>query len=199
MCKLIFAITGTTGSGKSSASEIFRSLGVDVIDADKISREVSTPNSKCLQEITACFGTKILFENGELNRRALGSIVFSDKAKLELLTKITHKYIKASVEQKIKDSKSNICAVDGAVIIGSNIEALCKFIVVVTADKEVRKNRIKMRDGISDDDAEKRINSQKNTDFYIAHSDYIIQNNKGLDALTEEVTHIYNKILRERI
>lgn len=199
MCKLIFGITGATGTGKSTVSDIFRSLGADVIDADKISREVTVPNSDCLAEIERHFGGSVILKNGELDRRALGKIVFSDENELHVLTEITHKYIKKAVEQRISESTSNICAIDGAVLIGSNMEAICEFMVVAAADWDIRKKRIMQRDGILAEDAENRMKSQESMDFYIAHADYVIENNEGKAELEEKARSIYNEILRERV
>lgn len=199
MCKLIFGITGATGTGKSTMSEIFRELGVDVIDGDIASREVTENGSQCLAEITEKFGTDILFEDGSLNRHALGRVVFADSQKLAELTSITHRYIKELVLEKIQNSKSKICAIDGAVLIGSNMESLCEFMVAVVADNEIRKERIIARDDISETDAENRISSQEDEAFYRSHSDYIIENNGSREDLEIEVKELYKKILQERI
>ena len=199
MCKIIFGITGATGTGKSTASEIFRKLGVDVIDADITAHEVTAPREKCLDEIIEHFGSDILFADGSLNRRALGRLVFSDKQKLAALTAITHKYIKERISEKINNSQSNICAVDGAVLIGSNMESMCSFMVVITANEETRKKRIIARDGISEADAENRIKSQGNDAFYRSHGDYIIENNGSDKDLEKNITDVYKKILDERI
>lgn len=199
MCKLIFGITGATGTGKSTVSDIFRSLGVDVIDADKVSRDVTVSGSGCLAEIKRHFGDSVILDGGELDRRALGKIVFSDKNELSVLTEITHKYIKKAVEKRICQSKSNICAVDGAVLIGSNMESICEFMVVVTAEEDIRKKRIMQRDGICAQEAQSRMKSQKDMDFYIAHADYVIENNEGKSELEEKARYVYDKILRERV
>ena len=199
MCKMIFGITGTTGTGKSTASGIFRRLGVDVIDADATAHEVTASGEPCLDEIVRCFGKDILFEDGSLNRRHLGKIVFSDKQKLAALTDITHKYIKERILEKIEKSQSRICAVDGAVLIGSNMESMCSFMVVITASEETRKKRIIARDTISEADAQNRIKSQKDDAFYRSHGDYVIENNGSEEELEREITEIYKRILNERI
>ena len=194
---MIFGITGQTGSGKSSVSEIFRSFGADVIDADKISREVCTAGSECLKEIEESFGSEIIIEDGELDRRRLGGIVFSDPQKLELLTGITHRYIKDAVIDRIKNSKSGICTIDGAVLIGSNMEELCEYMVAVIADEDLRKKRIMARDGLSEDEALRRIRAQRDESFYRAHSDYIIENNGSTETLEESARRIYDRIVRK--
>lgn len=194
MDKYIFGITGATGSGKSTVSEIFRTLGVYVADADIASRDVTKKDSDCLFEIVKAFGNDILTENGELDRKKLGKIVFNDKLKLQLLSGITHKYIKRHIENNIQSAKEDIAAIDGAVIINSPVMDMCKCLVVVTADKKTRIERIKMRDGIDDTEAIERINSQMTNAQYEEYADFIIKNNDDKVRLEECVEGIYNEI-----
>lgn len=195
---MIFGITGQTGSGKSSVSDIFRGLGAYVIDADKISHEVCAAGSDCLNEIEKNFGSEVILANGELDRKRLGAIVFSDSEKLSLLTRITHRYIKDDVVEKIKNSKSEVCAIDGAVLIGSNMEEMCEFMISVIAGEELRKKRIMARDGLSEEEALRRIHAQEDEEFYRAHSDFIIENNGSIESLTEKARCIYDRIVRKK-
>ncbi len=191
---MIFGITGQTGSGKSTVSEQFRALGVDVLDADFAARVVCEPGTPCLAEIIESFGRDMLLPNGELNRRRLGAVVFSDPEKLERLSKITHYYIREWVLQKIRQSKSMLCAIDGAVLIGSNMESLCRAMVAVVAEPDIRKKRIMARDGLSEEEAVKRIAAQEDEDFYRKHADFIIENNSGIQALEQQTKQIYDQI-----
>ena len=194
MDKFIFGITGPTGAGKSTVSEIFRRLGVYVADADKASRIVMQKGGKCLKEIITAFGEEILTSDRELDRQSLAKIVFNDNDKLKLLNKITHKYIKEYLINEINDAKSTIVAIDGAVIIGSPVMELCKKMVVVTADVQTRIKRITERDGIDAKMASDRVNSQMSNAEYESFADYIIENNDGTVRLEECVEDIYIKI-----
>ncbi len=194
MDKFIFGITGPTGAGKSAVSEIFRQLGVYVADGDKASRIIMQKGGKCLGEITAAFGEEILTSDKELDRRSLAKIVFNDNAKLKLLNKITHKYIKEYLIKEINDAKSTIVAIDGAVIIGSPVMELCKKLVVVTADVQTRIKRIIERDGIDKIMASDRVNSQMSNAEYESFADYIIENNDDTVRLEECVEDIYIEI-----
>lgn len=194
MNKFIFGITGPTGSGKSTVSKIFQKLGVFVIDADIAARMVTKKGENCLNEIATVFGNKILTTDKELDRRALAKIVFSDKDKLKLLNNITHKYIKRYIENEINTSDSKIAAIDGAVIIGSPVMDICKLLVVVTADTDVRIERIIKRDNIDLEMAKKRIASQMTSAEYETHADFVIKNNDNNVRLEECVEYIYNKI-----
>lgn len=194
MNKFIFGITGPTGAGKSTVSDIFRQLGVYVSDADIAARAVMKKGEKCLDEITSEFGETVLTPEKELNRRALAEIVFTDEDKLKLLNAITHKYIKEYIEAELEESSSEITAIDGAVIIGSPVMGMCEKLVVVTADEKSRISRIMERDGISHESALNRINSQMTNAEYESFADYIIQNNDGNVRLEECVENIYNEI-----
>ncbi len=179
MKQLIFGITGPTGAGKSTVSQYFARLGVNVVDADALYHTLIKVGMPCTKELTSVFGVCILLPNGDVDRKKLGEIVFCDTGKLNTLNKITHKYIKAELIKTF--GTSPVCAIDGAVIIGSDIEAMCDYMVVVVADEQTRLNRIINRDNISEDSARKRIASQKDNDFYIKHADFVIENNGCTD------------------
>lgn len=191
---LVFGITGGSGSGKSSASERFRENGIYVIDADKTAREVVRQGEPCLEELVKELGGEILNDDGGLNRRKTGDIVFSDKKKLDILNRITHKYIQKALEDQLNKIDTDIAAVDGAVIIGSPVEKMCSFLVSVMADKEIRLARIMARDNISREAALKRIESQPSDEFYIANSRYLLYNNISKENLNIEVDKLAKTI-----
>ena len=191
---VVFGITGGSGSGKTSVSKMLRKLGVHIIDTDVIAHEIVEPNSDCLNELVDYFGDSILNDDKTLNRKKLASIAFSDKQKTEALSNITHKYIKAEVVKDINTTDAELVGIDGAVIIGSNVEPLCEFIVSVIADKQSRITRIKTRDNITDEQAIQRINAQNDDEFYKENSMYIIYNNGDIAQLESDVVGLFNKI-----
>jgi len=194
MKQLVFGITGTTGSGKTTISKIFEQLGVKVIDADKVYHSLIEPGMPCVEEIAEHFGTGVLKEDGSLDRKALAGIVFCDKEKLRILNKITHKYIRAEISGII--AQNPLCAIDAAVLIGSEVAQLCQYIVTVTADSNIRKRRIMERDLLSEEEAEQRIASQKSDSFYIENSDFVIYNNDNCNP-TEDVKRILSAMRGE--
>lgn len=173
---------------------MFAELGVEVIDADAISREVTNKGSKCLNELVKYFGNEILQTDGTLNRRHLASIAFSDVEKTKMLNTITHKYIKDKVSDIIANSTAELAAIDGAVIIGSIFEQDCEFIVSVIADRDIRAERIKERDKLTDFQVAQRLDAQPNEEFYRSHSRYIIQNNGIEQELKKQVADVYSRI-----
>lgn len=190
----VFGITGGSGSGKTSVSKIFANLGAEIIDTDKISREVTTAGSECLRELSAYFGDDILSEDGELDRRKLADRAFATEEGTKALSSITHKYIKKEVIKRIKNSEKELIGIDGAVIIGSNIEELCEFIVSVLADEKTRIARITERDAITEEQAKRRIKAQPLDEFYKDNSRYVIYNNRTQEELLSDVIALYQKI-----
>ena len=191
--RIIFGITGGSGSGKSYVSDIFRRHGVRVIDADEISRVVTEPQSRACGEIRRHFGDGVFDVDGRLLRKKLGSIVFSDPHELLILNRITHKYIKEEIILRLASAGERAAAIDGAVIIGSPIEKMCEFLVGVYAPEQVRIARITARDGISDREALLRIKAQPSDDFYAASCRFLI-NNDGSQPLDERVREILSQI-----
>ena len=173
--KRLVGITGGSGCGKSYISDKLRKRGIPVIDADSAAHEVMQKGEDCLEETVRFFGTEILDENGELNRRRLGRIVFSAPEKLKKLNEISHKYILRRIFNKMQAEKSDVVCVDGAVLIESGIK--CDLLLGICADREIRIERIMRRDGISRFDAEKRIDAQPKTEFYEKNCDFVIYNN----------------------
>lgn len=185
--KKLVGITGGSGCGKSHLSGLLRDRGIPVIDCDLVSREIMAKDTPCAKEVTEYFGNEIL-ENGEINRRKLGNIVFSDKEKLKKLNEITHKYILESIYNRMEKAESDIVFTDGATLIESGIK--CDMMVGVLADKDIRKKRIMERDSLTDADATLRISAQKDDSFYIENCDFVIYNNSGdidIDKFIEQI------------
>ncbi len=193
MKKFVFGITGPTGSGKTTVSNLFRDKGIHVIDCDKIAAYVTEKKHDCIEELRDAFGDTVFNVDGTLNRPSLASIVFGNDEKLKLLNKITHKYIKEQIEKEITDSKADIIAIDGAVIIGSPVMDICEKLLVVIADTDVRLKRIMKRDNISFDSAQKRISSQMSNEEYERYADFIIKNNDNM-RLGEKFEEVYCNI-----
>jgi len=194
--KFVFGITGGSGVGKTLACKEFSRLGAEIIDCDVLAREVVMPGEECLLELCDAFGD-ILNPDGTLNRRLLSDMVFSDEKKLAILSGITHKHIAKRVSERIKNSQLEIIGVDGAVIFGSPVELLCEAMVSVIANTDIRIDRIMKRDGIDYKRAEDRILSQKNNDYYIEKSDYLVYNNNTEDEMKKEVREVWERLQQD--
>lgn len=190
---MVVGLTGQTGAGKSTVSGVFRECGFGIINADQISREVVKKGSSCLGEIKDCFPERVINPDGTLNRRELGAIVFSDQKKKELLNSIMYPYIVGRILQEIHtfaDDGQKMILLDAPTLFESRADDFCELIISVVAKEPLRRERIMERDGLEEDQAQQRIDSQLPEEFFIRHSDFIIKNNKdrgNLDAVAREV------------
>ena len=177
-------LMGGTGSGKTTVSKIFKDLGLCVIDADKISREILKKDKPAYLEVTKAFGGEYLLPDGSIDRRKLGAAVFSDREKLETLNKITHKYIKLEINRQIEESE-NCVLVDAALLPNEFCE--CDRIVFVTAPAHIRAERIIKRDSVSKSAALDRISAQPSDGEYAKVADFCIENTGSLPELKEKI------------
>ncbi len=194
---MIVGLTGQTGAGKSTVSRVFSENGYVVIDADHISRVVVEKGTDCLRELVEIFGREILNPDETLNRKALAGIVFTDKTKLEMLNSIIYPYITTEILSRIKQysNKGNrLILLDAPTLFESHSDDFCEIIISVTANPEIRKKRIIERDGITAEQAQNRMDSQLDTEYFIAHSDYIIENNGSFDVVYDMSKELADKI-----
>lgn len=183
---MVVGLTGQTGAGKSTVSEVFSENGFAVINADLVSRKVVEKGTPCLAEISDFFGEDILNPDGELNRKKLASVVFNDKAKLDSLNTIIYPYILSEILQQIKSHSANgekLILLDAPTLFESHADDFCDIIISVLSDAEQRERRIIARDGLTHEQAQARMNSQLKEEFFVSHSDFTISNNDSLDNL----------------
>lgn len=178
----IIGITGPSGAGKGAISEYMNTVhGFKVIDADKVYHDIISAPSDCVNELAEHFGKAILNENGGIDRRALSKMVFGEenKEKLLLLNKITHKYVISEINkiiEKYAADGAEVCVIDAPLLIEAGVDEMCDYVIAVVAPKELRAKRIAARDGIDEEAALLRINSQKPYSFYEEKCDFILQN-----------------------
>lgn len=196
---MIVGLTGQTGAGKSTVSKIFAEKGFAVINADIVARKIVEKGSDCLRKLEASFGSDIINSDNTLNRKKLGSIVFSDNKKLHLLNSIMYPAITDEIKNQIQnysESGKKFILLDAPTLFESNTDKLCDIIVSVIADYDIRKKRIINRDGITSQQADDRINSQHSQDFFIRNSDYYITNNDSIEKALSDTSEIAFKIMK---
>ena len=153
----IIGITGPIGSGKSYVGDIFEEFGFPRIDTDKVYHGLISGYTDTVKELESEFGCSILNEDGGVDRRELGKIVFSDKAKLLKLNAITHKYVRVETERLIEKFRSEgykAVIVEVPLMFESGFDKMCDEVLCVVADNDIRAERIVKRNGISKKDAE---------------------------------------------
>jgi dephospho-CoA kinase len=195
---LLLGLTGGIATGKSLVSEILKELGACIIDADKIAREVVEPEKPAWLEIVAFFGKDIINEDKTINRKKLGEIVFNDTLKRRRLEEIVHPRVIEEENKRIEDYKRSnpdgIAVIDAALLIeGGGHKRVDKLIVVYT-DRETQMKRLMERDGLSGQDAEKRINSQMPLEEKIKMADFVIDNSRGVEDTKSQVIALFNRL-----
>ncbi len=190
----ILGITGGSGTGKTTVSKLFSQRGFYVIDADVEAREVVKKGGGALAEIEERFGKVVINADGTLNRGALADIVFKNADKLTLLNAVTHKYITERIDNLLAECTAEWAVIDAAALVESGLDKKCDKVIAVTADFEVRKARIIVRDSLSEERAEERIRAQKSMDFYISAADFVIENNGDEEALRKSVDRIIGNL-----
>ncbi len=176
---MIIGITGGSGCGKTTLLNIIRAQGGMVLDCDAIYHELLQTDKAMLAAIDARFPGVI--ENGELNRKKLGSIVFADENALLDLNAITHAAVRKEVLCRLSGAPK-LAAIDAIGLFEGNLAPLCDVTVAVTAPAEDRVRRLMQREGISESYAKKRIEAQHNDTWFQEKCDYTLTNDDTLDA-----------------
>lgn len=171
---MIIGITGGTGCGKTTALEAIVRLGGTVIDCDRVYHDLLKQDTALLAAIEARFPGTV--ENGTLQRKKLGNLVFSDENALLDLNAITHGAVKAQV-QRLLTPAPKLAAIDAIGLFEGGLAELCDVTVAVTAPEESRIARLMARDGITEDYAKARIAAQKDSQWYSARCDHVLENN----------------------
>jgi len=171
---MIIGITGGTGCGKTTLLELLRQQGALILDCDAIYHRLLREDPSLLAAIAVRFPGTV--ENGTLQRKKLGAIVFGDPAALEELNRITHGAVKAEV-LRLLEANPGLAAIDAIGLFESRLNELCKLTVAITAPTEARVRRLMARDGISRDYALARIAAQPAPEEFAARCDYVLENN----------------------
>lgn len=191
---LIVALTGGIGSGKSTAGQIFSNLGAIVIDSDQLAREVIKPGSEGFDLLIKEFGTEIL-ENNEINRAALGAIVFADPTLRAKLEAITHPLIRKSFEKLVQAAPSDAIVINQIpLLVESNHDYKFDKVIAISVADKIRKQRLLER-GLSQSDIDKRMSAQASDAQREAIADFIIENSGDFPELTHSVTKIWQELV----
>lgn len=196
---MVIGLTGQTGAGKSTVSKVFVQNGFRLIDADAISRHVVARGSHCLADLQECFTDAILTPDGELDRKVMASIAFSDHRKLEMLNTIMYPYIVGEILRMIhRFSQQNhkLILLDAPTLFESRADDFCDLIISVVAKPELRMQRIMERDHISEKAAQQRMEMQLTEEFFRLHSDIVLENNSSFSELWDAAQELSAKLIR---
>ena len=192
---LSIGLTGGIGTGKSLVSNLLNDLGATVVNADLLGHEAYLPGTVGFDMVVDSFGDQIVGEDGTVDRKKLGPIVFSSPQNMSKLNAIMHPLIRDMIQSQLEEYSSNgtdVVVVEAAVLIEASWQDLFDEVWVVTSDKETVIERLKDRNSLSREDAIARIESQMSNDERVGHSNVVISNDGTTDELADDVEQIWN-------
>jgi dephospho-CoA kinase len=198
---LLVGLTGGIATGKSTVSEILRQLGGEIIDADRLARDVVEPEQPAWKQIVAEFGGGVVTAEGALDRKKLGAIVFADPERRKRLEAITHPAIRARFQARLDELAAQgfagIVVFDAPVMIESgNYKNMDRLVVVVT-DDATQAARLQERDGTDEAEGRRKIASQMPLAEKAKLADYVIDNSGDRDATAAEVRRVFAALMAD--
>lgn len=186
----VIGITGPTGSGKTTALAALERLGFQVVDCDALYYQLLARDQNLRQGIREAFG-QVFLSDEQLDRRALGDIVFGNPAALDKLNALVYPAVSAAVKQKIENCTKKGLVIDAINLIESGLGDLCDWTVALTAAPDIRMKRIMARDGISEKRAKARIAAQKPDKFYRRNCTFLLENRAGSKAEFDQLIYSF--------
>ena len=191
-------ITGPTGAGKTTALNALSALGVHIIDADQVYHDLLEGSAPLREALTTRFGTGIVTDEGKVDRKALGNVVFADPEALADLNAITHRFIIHEIDRQAAQAQAEgrpAVAIDAISLIESGVGETCDAVVGVLAPKEMRVRRIMAREGIPEDYALKRVEAQQGDGFFRAHCTHILENQGTAEEFGRKALALFQTLI----
>lgn len=198
MAKPTVGLTGGIASGKSTVAEMFRALGVPIVDADAIAREVVEPGTEGLRAIVETFGEGVLTADGTLDRNKLGDVVFGDAEARGKLNAITHPRIAARSAERMQElarGDAPYVIYEAALLVENDIYGAFDALVVVAADEATQIERLRHRDGIGEEAARARIDAQLPLTRKVQVADFVVRNDGAIEDTREQVRRTHRALL----
>jgi dephospho-CoA kinase len=192
----VIGVTGNIACGKSTVLGALAELGAETIDADAVYHELIAPKRPLWQALVACFGDRIVAPDGKIDRRALGAIVFADPARLAELDALTHPAVVAAVRARIAESAARVLAIDAVKLVESGLGADCDQIWLVECEPEQQVARLMARNGLTRDEAARRVAAQPPLDEKRRLSDVVIDNSGTVAATRKQVERAWRAVRR---
>ncbi|RAV06595.1 dephospho-CoA kinase [Paenibacillus sp. YN15] len=190
-------LTGGIACGKSTVSRLLASRGAIVIDADILAREVVEPGAPALLEVVRTFGQSVLHEDGTLNRKELGKLVFEDEARRKRLEELLHPAIIQLLQERMAEAErlqpDKLVVADVPLLYEAQMEDLFQEVLVVAADRGVQLERLMTRNGLSREEAEQRINAQMPIEWKKEWADTVIDNSGTPEETERQVEAFWRK------
>lgn len=193
---LIIGLTGGIGSGKSVASDKFKSLGITIVDADIASRTVVEPGKPALKEIEDHFGSGIITAEGKLDRNNLREIIATDPEERKWLESVTHPKIGEQITKEISESTSVYTLFVAPLLLETNSQEMCSRVVVVDVPKDVQIRRTAKRDKVSPNQVEQMVAAQMEREKRLEKADDVLLNSGTIEDLEKQVEELHKKYIQ---
>lgn len=187
----VVGLTGMSGAGKSTVSGVFGERGYDIVDCDKICREIAG-REDFLREVSEKISPRLITPEGKLDRRLTAELIFGDERKREQYNRLIYPYVTFEIIEQIKRSQRVL--LDAPTLFEARLEGICTHIAAVVADIEVCVKRIALRDNISEEAARARLSAQHSADFFKDNSDFCIENNGSREQFVEAAEKITEQL-----
>ena len=197
--KPVVGLTGGIACGKTTVAEMFGDLGIPVVDADELAREVVAPGTTGLARIVEVFGEEVLLADGSLDRKRMGDIVFDDEQARSTLNAILHPLIGAAGVARIaglQDDPAPYILYEAALLVETGSFDSFAGLIVVSASPQTQKARLIERDGFSEDEADARIGAQLPLAEKVAVADYVVVNDGDLEGTRSQVLETHQQLVR---
>ena len=191
----VVGITGGIGSGKSAVTDHLETLGIAVVDADKVARVVVEPGTSGLAAIADHFGTDILLADGSLDRAALRKIVFDNPDERKVLEGITHPRIREEIARQLSEATSPYVVLSSPLLLESGQNTFADYVVVVDVPEEVQLKRTMARDDNTEALVKKIMAAQLDRQTRLSRADTSIMNDGSLEALYERIEQLHDDLL----
>ena len=200
----MFAIglTGGIGTGKSEVSRILQGLGATVINADRVGHEAYKPDFPAWREVVAAFGDGIVQPTGEIDRKRLGAIVFADKEAMAKLNSIMHPRIAEIIQTKMDELRqegTQAVVVEAALLVEAGWEYLVDEVWVTSSPEDMVLERLRLRNGLSDDAIKRRISAQLPPEQRLCHAQAVVRNSGNIGELQQEVESLWSDRVKGKV
>jgi len=193
----IIGLTGGIATGKSTVSKLFRRVGIRVIDADIVYKELSKPGNVLYNKIIGAFTSAIVGRDYLIDWKHLGQIVYNDEGLRQKLNDLTHPAVKKEIlaqVEKLRQSNEHYVVIEVPLLFESGFDSLCDLTVVVKTNPEVQLSRLMIRDLIDKETAQVKIAAQMPLDEKCKRATYVIDNSTDLNSTEKQLQEILEKI-----
>lgn len=195
MSQFIIGLTGGIGSGKTTVANLFAELGIELVDADIIAREVVAINSNGLQQITAHFGNEILDNDGQLNRAKLREIIFTEEQQRLWLNNLLHPMIREQMIKRCHQATSAYVIMVVPLLFENGLDSLVNRTLVVDINENLQLSRTSIRDNVNEQQVANIIASQSSREYRLSKANDVISNNGKIEDLRRQVMELHNNYI----